>query len=366
MIPNLENYPNYIAEKNQKDLRTRKHALGKLSIYSSDSEPTSNHEEILASKRYRALMDDYARATGVEVSQVHPMIIMRKIGILGAQIMHSEHQHKSELIKIAEEIVRSEYNIDDTEVIFDLEIMETPVTKIPDGCNKKDNINPFELEEIFQDEILAEITKRRIMNALMQGAAKKAHFMFHLAGEQLNDLIPDITKLYQETLLSNDLLYYFMDDTAFSENFCEQDIVSSYVKLNFDGDIPVIEAKAFSFPILVHEMVKGVLELLATQGQPEDEETAKTVLDLCDLLKAEIWCCRLGPEIWTEFHQLIDIDHYDIKKLIISDIFKKPAEEFNSFFYNVLNNKERAKRELFNIGKKHRESIMNHNFDLDF
>jgi hypothetical protein len=200
----------------------------------------------------------------------------------------------------------------------------------------------------------------------MQGAAKKGHYMFHLAGEELNNIIPDITKLYHQTILSNDLLYYYMDDTTFCKEFIEQDQVSSYVRVNFDGDIPVIEAKAFSFPILVHEMVKGIIELLATQGQPEDEETAKMVLDLCDVMKAEMWGCRLGPELWISLHELIDTNQYDIKKLILMDVFKKSAKEFNEFFYDVLNNKEKAKRELFNIGNKHRKKITDFTLDSDF
>lgn len=362
MIPNLDGYPNFIAEENIKDLKNRTHALGKLPVYSSINEPRFNHEELLASCRYKFLIDEYCRAYDIEKEEFNPMMIMMSLPMLVMKIMNDEYPHKTELIKIAEEIVRTEYNLSKDEVIFNLEILDSPTTKMPKECNTEKS---FELDEVFPDDIEAEIVKRRIINGLIQGAAKKGHFMFHLAGERLNEMIPGITKTYQQAIIANDLLYYLVGDKDFCSSFIDDENASSYVKLNFDGDIPVIEAKAFSFPILVHEMVKGVIELLATQGQAESEETAKMVLDLCDLVKAEMWCCRLGTEFWVALHELIDIDHYDIKKLILMDVFKMPAEEFNDFFYDVLNNKKDAQKVVSNITSSRLSRIVDYNFDQE-
>ena len=37
-----------------------------------------------------------------------------------------------------------------------------------------------------------------------------------------------------------------------------------------ETDPPTIKARGITFPVLVHELVKGTMELLATQGLPDD------------------------------------------------------------------------------------------------
>ena len=362
----IEGYPNFIHPKNISNLSSRKHPLGNLPIY-SDNDKNSHQEELLASDRYKFLIDEYCRTHNCQINEIKPINIMMEASLGGHQLMSLEQSHRTELIKIAEEIVRSEYNLDKSELLFDLEILDTPTTNFPEGMNSEDKFD-FESESDIPDNIKDEIVKRRIVNSLCQGAAKKGHFMFHLAGDKLNDLIPGIVDSYQKIVLSNDILYYMMSDDDFN-NFIENDQTSSYVKLNFDGDIPVIEAKAFSFPILVHEMVKGVIELLATQGYPKDKDIAKQVIETCDVVRDEMWGIRIGPELWVTFHELIHPSDYHIKKLIIRDVFKLPADEFINFFYDVLNDTKSAEKKVkyitYNILEKISEYELNKDSDED-
>lgn len=357
----LDDYPNIINADIIRQLAKKSHPLAKLPIYNKRDEPESYHEEILASNRYKYLMDEYARVFGCNLQSIRPQSIMFTQGMLGVAMMQAENPHKRKLEDLAERIVRDEFNLGLDEVLFDIEIMDTPYTKLPPEA---DCVKIHNEDQEFADDVEAEIVKRRIVNALMQGVAKKGHFMFHLASDELENMMPGIIDIYKKVILSNDLVYYLLGDPEF-EKLIDEEMASSYVRVRFDGDVPVIEAKAFSFPILVHEMVKGVIELLSVPGLPKEKEMALTVLEECDYVKAEPWDCRLGPVFWEAFYSLINVDDYPIKKLIIRDLIKLSAEDFNKFMYNVLNAPDKAKKEVNNIVKAIKGQISDYQFIKD-
>ena len=68
-----------------------------------------------------------------------------------------------------------------------------------------------------------------------------------------------------------------------------------------DGRFSVV-AKAWVFPILVHELVKGTVELICLHGLNElDEEVYRAVVDEADQLEYEAWLLQAGPEMWRKF-----------------------------------------------------------------
>ena len=52
------------------------------------------------------------------------------------------------------------------------------------------------------------------------------------------------------------------------------------------------------FPILIHELIKGTMEILGTQGLPDDPKQAEMVMASTDSLSSEIWDLRIGPSSW--------------------------------------------------------------------
>jgi hypothetical protein len=68
-----------------------------------------------------------------------------------------------------------------------------------------------------------------------------------------------------------------------------------------ETDPPTVKAKAVTFPLLVHELVKGVYEVFGTHGLPDDPRQAEMVLGAEDSLPSEIWDSRLGPIFWEKF-----------------------------------------------------------------
>jgi hypothetical protein len=67
--------------------------------------------------------------------------------------------------------------------------------------------------------------------------------------------------------------------------------------------IPTVKAKGLTFPILIHELIKGVYEVFGTHGLPDDPRQAEMVIAAEDTLPAEVWDMRLGPIFWEKFMQ---------------------------------------------------------------
>jgi hypothetical protein len=100
-----------------------------------------------------------------------------------------------------------------------------------------------------------------------------------------------------------------------------------------ETDPPTVKARAMTFPLLVHELVKGVYEVFGTHGLPDDPKQAEMVLGSEDTLPAEIWDSRLGPIFWEKFleaypDKLFDDDMKHIQHYLFVRFSKLSAQEF--------------------------------------
>jgi len=121
--------------------------------------------------------------------------------------------------------------------------------------------------------------------------------------------------------------------------------------VDLDSDPPKVTARAINFPILVHELIKGTIEVIAgLHGQPSDFDTAEKVRDLEDTVDKEVWDLRLGPVIWDMMREqfpedvLTNEDKVGMQAIFLQHIFKKPAKEFLVFMKEVLSGSDSGKR----------------------
>ncbi len=119
--------------------------------------------------------------------------------------------------------------------------------------------------------------------------------------------------------------------------------------LDLSGDKPKIVAEAWIFPVLLNELIKGSMELLAAHGLPEDEREAQYVINKADTLDSEIWDMRLGPVIWEKFIDAIEGDAYDIKHYLYYEVAQMPAEEFHTFMRELLAGSQKGKQMLVDL-----------------
>jgi hypothetical protein len=361
----LGDYPNLIAKSTIEKLSKRTHPLGKLPYYDQSTHPESWREEMIASERYKELIDSYSNTFQTPKELISPMEVMMSAGGAMFRATNMESGKRVALCDLAEKIIRDEWNLGYDEVIFDLEIMEPGTIKLPEEMSMETPLTQEEKEEIENDEeLLAEVVKRRTINAFSQGASLRALYIFHLYRDDIEKIVPDVIPFYQKALIANDLFYYLISDEDFQQQIQSNDSNNAgYVDLDFSGEVPKIIAKGMNFPILILEMTKGIISLFSVAGLPKKD--AKKVIDYTDTIIAELWDIRLFPTMWGNLHGLIDVDDYDIKKLILIELFKKDAESFIEFMSLVEHRPDYAKKEIDSIAKTKRMEIMEYNFNND-
>jgi hypothetical protein len=99
--------------------------------------------------------------------------------------------------------------------------------------------------------------------------------------------------------------------------------------------------------VLVHEIIKGVMEMFAVQGLPDDG-SAQDVIASEDTLEKEVWDIRLGPSIWARIREsfpeeiLLDENQKELQNFLLLSIFKLEARNFLVFVKEVLEGTERG------------------------
>jgi hypothetical protein len=113
-------------------------------------------------------------------------------------------------------------------------------------------------------------------------------------------------------------------------------------------DPPTIKAKAFTFPLLVHEIVKGIYSLYGDQGLPNDPVQRSMVVGAEDTLPAEVWDSRLGPIFWEKFREswpdkLYEEGKKHLQHYLFFRFSKLSAKEFLEISKLILSGDKRGK-----------------------
>ena len=100
---------------------------------------------------------------------------------------------------------------------------------------------------------------------------------------------------------------------------------------------------------MVHELLKGVYEVLGTQGLPDDPKAAEMVMASQDTLPYEIWDLRLGPVIWEKFtasypEKLYQEDLREIQNYLFSRFSSLTTDEFFDVAKMILSGSDDGKK----------------------
>jgi hypothetical protein len=322
-------------------LRDDSHHLGGNQSLPKTGEGGGHYSEKNASKRFKELVTKVKRYWGVET--VDPRMGMQVMQLL-MQVMDLERPHRAQLEEIAVDLIREEFDIPEDQVDIDAKLVDGKISS--EGMSEDAPEMPELESEIDIDRLNSEVQKRRMINSLMQGAAKKGHYMFHMVEQQLEGIEPRLLGLYGKLMSMTDLTYWLIPDMA-SAGGGEMKGGREYLDLS--GDKPKIVAEAWIFPVLLNELIKGSMELLAAHGLPEDEREAQYVIEKADFLDAEVWDMRLGPGIWEKFIDAIEGDAYEIKHFLYYEIAQMPAGEFHTFMRELLSGSNKGKQMLADL-----------------
>jgi hypothetical protein len=135
--------------------------------------------------------------------------------------------------------------------------------------------------------------------------------MYQLVGEELNRLHPELVRLYGMSQSILDHLYWIYPESMSSGMAASGEGQAGQSEIDTETDPPTVKARGVTFPILIHELVKGVFEVLGTHGLPDDPRQAEMVIASQDTVPAEIWDLRLGPVFWEMFTDAYPDDLFD-------------------------------------------------------
>lgn len=319
-----------------------------------------NFQELLASERYKQVVNKVKEYTGIQTPMVGEEGVMQLSGLMRSSlenIINTEREHKSDLEKLAVELVMKEMGIPEGKLQFDVKIVglgEIDTTDFQKG-GEESNIEPIEIEQDLMTDLETlnlERAKRRLINSMIQGSSKKGHYMYHMVDEKIKEITgsDDLIKQYGILMSINDTLYWQLSDDTMKMMMNNDAIVGGKEKIDRNTTPPTIYARGVNFPILVHEIIKGVMEWLAVIGEPENPEIASKVSELEDTFEKETWDLRLGPAIWDRIRKqfpeeiLVDENKRELQNFLLTKIFKLPARQFLVFMKEVISGSEQGKR----------------------
>jgi hypothetical protein len=304
-------------------------------------------EQLIASKRFKDVVDKVKRYTGQEnISGQNALMQLQMAMMRGVQELFAiQRNNKEYLENLAVDLVRKEMGVRPDQLQYDAKLVGMGEIDMEGFSKEGEEPEEEEIEQNFQqqeedieDFITAferfdiEKAKRRFINALIQGSSKKGHYMFELVRDELDRIDPRLLNLYGVVMSINDLMYWVLPDQMM-DMMMSQSGVGGKEEVDIETDPPTVKARGLFFPILVHELIKGTMEVLGTQGLPDDPKQAEMVMASTDTLANEVWDLRLGPVLWEKFltaypERLFEEDKKFIQSYLFARFSALSADEF--------------------------------------
>jgi hypothetical protein len=306
--------------------------------------------QLITSKRFKDSVDKVRRFLGdtTSIQGNNPLQ-----GLMGTvmnglqQIVSIESQNKEYLENLAVDLVKKELGIPEGSLQFDAQLIHRPQSAAQGMRTQSEQPDEEDVEDAFKEgeehqeeledfmdsmeKFNLEKAKRRMINSLIQGAAFKGGHMYVLVNDELNRLNPNLVNLYGVTQSLMEHLYWLYPDME--RMFGSGGGQLGQSEVDEETDPPTVKARAMTFPLLVHELVKGTYEIFGTHGLPDDPRQAEMVMGSEDTLPAEVWDSRLGPVFWEKFtdaypDKLFEDDMKHIQHYLFVRFSKLSAPEF--------------------------------------
>jgi hypothetical protein len=308
--------------------------------------------ELISSKRFKDSVDKVRMAMGDTRTIQGQNALMQLMGTVGQamqRLIMIQSQNAEELEALAVKLVKDELGIPEGAMQFDAQLMMQPMGAAEGMKSEPEMPSEEEVEELMGDieNFNLERAKRRFINSLIQGAAFKGGHMYVMVRDEINDINPQLMNLYAVTQALMEHAYWIFPDMEGMAGGGGGQMGQS--EFDPETDPPTVKARAVTFPLLVHELVKGVYEVFGTHGLPDDPRQAEMVLSAEDSLPSEIWDSRLGPIFWEKFvstypMELFEDDMKHIQHYLFMRFSALNAEEFMTLAKKILKGEPEGQR----------------------
>jgi len=363
-------------------------------------------EQKAASETYKEVVDNLKRLTGIQninpgLSGVKQLSDLMEKAF--GEIARIESENKDLMVQLAIDLVKKETGIDKEEerlgydfIKFDANLVG--MGEISHEGFQSDEIQPDEedIEQYFApqggdeeedddfgdkffealDNFDEERAKRTVLNAMIQGEAMKGHYAYRLVSDILDRINPRLVELYGVAMSIAQMLPWLLPPQMQQQMAGDNPMVGGKESLDVEKDeegedVTVVKAEAIMFPILVHELIKGVGELgITTQFSPDElgQKRADMVMGMQDTLVNELWDQRVGPYIYQKLRESFPDELFDEEKIIIQFFLKQKiasigTKEFFEMMKEILKGTEQGRAMVKEIVDGINQEIQNADFE---
>ena len=286
------------------------------------------------------------------------MKVLQRSQELIFELMKDEAPYKSQLEKLAVDMVKRMYPVIEE---FDIEIEATlGEAKLQGGGSPPDEEPSSDLPSV--DIMNDEIAKRRLINAITQGASIRGAldkpFM-----DFLNEVPDNLLDSYSETLagIDNSVDKYGETLKKVFGIFYDEEALAMFLAMlaggaggeaqggeseaEFDEEEGKLKIRATGliFPFLIHEIIKGLYEIVSLQGFTKSKEQNQATVDATDQLGYEPEDFSVGTHIQEALERLYNEANVRDKvafELFLANLYREDdAAAFVSFIENIINDR---------------------------
>jgi hypothetical protein len=217
------------------------------------------------------------------------------------------------------------------------------------------NVKPVSTDMTFIDinhmnTLSDEVYKRRLIDALITGAAMNYSKIKKEYIGDLYEMNPKLPKLYRDIIKIMNYLMFVKNDIGISDEDKKQIGVVNVLIGNRTRRTE-INAEGVIFPVLLMESIKGMMEAFAAHELPKNKKEASYVMSKADFLAAEPWDMRMGPILWDCFEEAMQEKDTKMVPNIFVEIVSLPIDEFNNLMKEIFAKTKKSKK-VFELVKQ--------------
>jgi hypothetical protein len=319
-----------------------------------------------------------------EIRNANPRQLFDEIMRLAGRSTRFKVGKEKELEAFAEEIIRNAYSGILDDVDLDIKFVRNG-KECEEFMEDEDPDMPTPPKMSMDKNLRMEVDKRKIANNITQGEAKNTKMIIEMPeckeglqrilgerdGAEYHQILVDISRIANKLdwIIPVDAKADMMENapegmagavvTQYKpKKKKEEEEKPKEEKPKEEEDeyeeetesfTPTIKARGVDFAMLIHETVKGIYELIASGGIPEDEKLAGNVMLNTSSFMDEAEDFKYGPYIAADLRDFINknpnIDRYpNIRENVYGKLIKMPAEEFLKHMKNILLNSEEGRK----------------------
>lgn len=256
------------------------------------------------------------------------------------QIMRMEAQHKEVLERKAIEIASKHMGFDPSKLHAELKSgMQSGKYAQMQGLKK--DVDPDKLAPANHEDVKQGVERRMNLRLLSQGhALVSMDDLFKAENDALERIDIRLPDLYKKLSIATKGTYYHTDSisqfVSRPEIRKQGSVGEVFIAKNPETNKMEIYASAITFPFLVQELIKGIMEYIARHGyRGMDKKVVNSIKHGTNFSEDEPYQFLMGPQLWKYLVKATPDEYKSKIQDVVLQLSQMPAREFNAFMRNL-------------------------------